>query len=171
MKLKFKNNLINYGFVTLLILIVAAMVVVNVKDYQSVQLVKAEMQKYGESLTVARVKALAGERFKEFEQIPFAYGLYFNNDEQSLVVCADMNGDFDCVLSEFVQTEKLSDQIKVNEFHTINFLKYKTVDGVCLDDNCDLGGELLVAEFARKDKPEIISQMFYDADNSRFVIE
>lgn len=171
MKNKAKNNLINYGFVVLLVLIVLVLIFINLQNYNSVQQVESEMRVYGETLTIAREKALAGERYKNFDQIPFAYGVYLNNDEQSLVVCADMNGDFDCVLSEFVEVFPLSDQIIINEFHTINFLQYKTVDSVCVDDECELAGEQLVAEFAVKNKSEITSQMFYDADANRFTIK
>lgn len=171
MKTKQKNNLINYGFIVALIAIIAFLIFSNLKTYRSVQLVEGEMQKYGQILVQAREKALVGEHFNDSEVVPYAYGVYLNNDEQSLVLCGDVNGDFDCVLSEFLQVESLSTAIIINEFHTLNFLKFQSVDGVCIDDECDLTGEYLVAEFQFEENSNIISQMFYYADANRFTIK
>ncbi len=137
----FKTDYLLMGVIILLILFLA---IGAFNRYQSQNELKNLIDKIKAVYMEAQQLALRAEKFQG--QDIYSYGVYFDEIKNSLVICADLNGDLACDFNERYQESLLIDQDKfaISEVVPVNYLRFQKIDGVCFADMCELTGDQAV---------------------------
>lgn len=138
LKKYFKTDYLIAGAIFLLVLFLAISGFYRVQTQNELQGV---IEDIGEVYSEAQQLALRAEKFQGQEI--YSYGVYYDEDLATLIICADLNGDLACDFNERynealkIETNKFS----LTEVVPVNFLRFKKINGVCYTDRCDLSGD------------------------------
>ncbi|OGF32223.1 hypothetical protein A2533_02270 [Candidatus Falkowbacteria bacterium RIFOXYD2_FULL_35_9] len=171
-KIKFKKNeLINIVLLSAMGLILVFFIVYNVNSLRSSQLIVSQMNMVKQFFVDAREKAIWGEKLEGAGESPAAYGVYYDVARNELVMCADLAGDLDCESSEVVDKLQLQENFEISDFKVVNFLRFHTVNGACVDLDCQLDGETSVLTLESKQNNNIKKQLILNQTDLEIKIQ
>lgn len=161
----FKTDYLIAGAIILLILFLAIGGFYRVQTQNELQ---GLIEEIGGVYSEAQQLALRAEKFQG--QDIYSYGVYFDEDLASLIICADLNGDLACDFNERyrealkIETNKFS----LTEIVPVNFLRFKKIKGVCYTEMCDLSGDQAIMKIATSGVPHY-AEVAVNAETGKFL--
>ena len=167
---KIKNNIrLDFVIVAVLIIAVFWLAWISVVKLESGNNFDQDVNEFVALVDVARQKALVGEKIDG--EIPFAYGVSYFQDEQMFRICADFDGDLVCGENEELDYSlSVKDKFDVGGFKNVNFIRYRTIDKVCVAELCDGEGEQKIVAF-RESNSGLEKEIFIDFNNGKLNIK
>jgi len=167
---KIRNNIrLDFVIVAVLIIAVFWLAWISVVKIESGNDFEQDVNEFVALVDVARQKALVGEKIDG--DIPFAYGVYYFQEEQMFEVCADFDGDLNCSEDERLESSlDVKNKFEVFGFKALNFLRYRTIDKVCVAEMCDGEGEQKIVVF-REFNSGLEKEIFIDFNNGKLNIK